>query len=182
MFICPNCQNTSIEPSNFCPKCGSKMIEKPAEAATYTAPAMPEASAYTAPSMPEAPAFSAPTFEPAAYTTPQPTSIPYQPEKKVPLGKVIAGMAIAIVGFVLSMLTLLYTFLFLSMEREIAVFFAVYLGGFFAFPLSLVGFILSKSSANAGSKYAMTKVGKILGLIGWIVPIAAIVISIIGSM
>ena len=170
MFICPNCQNTSNEPSNFCPKCGSRMTEQPAQAAAYTAPSMPEAPTFTTP------------FEPTAQAAAQPTSIPYQPERKAPLGKVIAGMAIAIVGFILAMLTLLYTFLFLSMEREIAIFFAVYLGGFFAFPLSLVGFILSKSAANAGSTSAMTKVGKILGLIGWIAPIAAIIISILGSM
>ena len=173
MFICPNCQNTSNEPSNFCPKCGSRMIEQPAQTATYTAPAMPEA-----------PAFTAPIFEPTLnpYPAPQPTSIPYEPVKKAPLGKVIAGMAIAIAGFIFAILTIFYTLFFLSMEHSMAIVFAVYLGGFFAFPLSLVGFILSKSAANAGSTSAMTKVGKILGLIGWIAPIAAIVISILGSM
>ena len=175
MFICPNCQNTSDTPTNFCSKCGTPMVEKAPEvvsAPMSEAPKMPEPPVYTAPQpMPEAP----------VYTAPQPISIAYEPEKKVPLGKVIAGMAIAIAGFVFAVLTVLYSLIFLAVEPEVALVFAVWVGGFFAFPLSMVGFVLSKGSVNAGCKSPMAKVGKILGLVGFICAAASFALTVVAS-
>ncbi len=179
MYICPNCQNTSETPTNFCFKCGTPMVEKAPEVQA-AAPA-PEAPAYATQPEPSAPAYSAPQPMPQApaYTVPQPVSIAYEPEKKVPLGKVIAGMAIAIVGFVFAVLSVLYSLLFMSMEHEVAIVFAIWVGGFFAFPLSMVGFVLSKGNVNAGCTSPMAKTGKILGLIGWICAVAIIAITVI---
>lgn len=167
MYICPNCQNTSDTPINFCSKCGTPMIEK-----------APEAPAYAAQPAPETPAYAAPQPTPV-YTAPQPVSIAYEPEKKVPLGKVIAGMAIAIAGIFFAAIASLMTLAFIGDDPEVAFGMAFAYGALFAFPLSLVGFILSKGALNDGAKSPMAKTGKILGLIGWISSAASIAISFI---
>lgn len=194
MYICPNCQNTSDTPINFCSKCGTPMIEKAPEAPVYAAQPAPEAPAYAAPeapayAAPEAPAYTAqPAPEAPAYTAPQPTSvytapqpvsIPYAPEKKVPLGKVIAGMAIAIGGIFFAAISLLVTLGTLDTDPEVAFGMSFAYGGFFGFPLSLVGLILSKGAVNAGSKSGMAKAGKILGLIGVILAAASLSLGFI---
>ncbi len=166
MYICPNCQNTSDTPSNFCSKCGTPMVEKAPEVVAAAAPA-PETIPAPAP-MPEPPVYTAPQPMPQApaFTVPQPISIAYEPEKKVPLGKVIAGMAIAIAGIFFAAIALLVTLATIGEDAEIAFGMSFAYGGFFGFPLSLVGLILSKGAVNAGSTSAMAKTGKILGLIG----------------
>lgn len=183
MFICPNCQNTSDTPTNFCSKCGTPMVEKAPEVVSAPMPEAPAPAFTEAPKMPEPPVYTAPQPMPEApvYTAPQPISIAYEPEKKVPLGKVIAGMAIAIAGFVFAVLTVLYSLIFLAVEPEVAIVFAVWVGGFFAFPLSMVGFVLSKGSVNAGCKSPMAKVGKILGLVGFICAAASFALTVVAS-
>jgi hypothetical protein len=131
-----------------------------------------QAPAYTAPQPTyEAPAYTQP--QAPVYTQPQATSMPYQPEKKVPLGKVIAGMAIAIGGIFFATLAFFATLGSMS-DGEVAFGLSFAYGGFFGLPLSLVGLILSKGAVNEGSTSAMAKTGKILGLIGVILSAVAL--------
>lgn len=195
MYICPKCQNTSETPVNFCAKCGTPMVEKapeaePAFAAQPVAAPAEDAPAYAqaqTPAQPSSdiPAYAVqPQFEPAApaFTAAQPTSISCEPEKKVPLGKVIAGMALSIGGVVMASLAALVTLATLAEDAEIAFGMSIVYGGFFGFPLSLVGLILSKGAVNAGSKSSMAKVGKILGLVGVILSAVSLGLGFIGLM
>lgn len=164
MYICPNCQNTSETPINFCSKCGTPMVEKAPEVVT----AVPEATVFTAP---------APMAQAPVYTAPQPVSIAYEPEKKVPLGKAIAGMIMSIEGLPMALISFLATISQIDLDGGLAFVMSIIYGGFFGFPLSLVGLILSKSYANAGGRSGMAKAGKILGIIGIIFSAISLVLG-----
>lgn len=132
MYICPNCKQTFDNPTNFCPSCGSAVVE-----ATPVAEPTPIVE---------------PT--PVVEATPGPS-----------LGKVIAGMAIAIAGAIFAIVGFIYTAVAMIVEGMFAFVFAlVYM--FFSLPLALVGLIISKNCANAGSTSKMCGIGKTLGIIG----------------
>ena len=180
MYICPNCQNASETPINFCSKCGTPMVEKaPEPAAAYTAPA-PE---MPAPEVPAPPVYTAPapTAQAPVYTAPQPVSIAYEPEKKAPLGKAIAGMIMSIEGLPVAIISLLATIAEMDIDGSVAFGMAIIYGGFFGFPLSLVGLILSKGYANAGGKSGMAKAGKILGIIGIVFSAISLVLGFLAA-
>lgn len=160
MYICPKCQKITEAPSNFCSNCGAIMVELPG----YVLQQPPSASSYSAP---------APVF------------IVCQPEKKVSIAKVIAGMVLAIVGAAILLFTMAVAFSEIETTPE-AAFAACLVFGGASFPLSMVGFTLSKGAINNGCKSSMARVGKILGLIGWIATLACIagtfVVSIVNNM
>lgn len=180
MYICPNCNSTSEQPTNFCANCGAAMMvqETPAPVAQPEVVVPPVAEeipvVQAEPVLPPQPVYEQPAqpqYQQAAYQQPayaqQPQYQYVQPVQVAApsLGKVITGMALSIAGISFAGLGLLYTLMFLAVETEVAFAFSLVMS-FFSFPLSIVGFILSKNNINQGSTSAMSRVGKILGLIG----------------
>lgn len=142
MYFCPNCGKTSDVEVAYCSACGTAM--KP-----QGVPAAPVATNET------------PVYVPAA-VQPAPVS------NKAALGKAIAGMSIAIGGFVFALLGILYVFIGLTAYPAMAFGFA-FAFSFFSLPLSIVGMVLSKGAINEGSTSSMASVGKKLGTAGMIV-------------
>ncbi len=202
MYICPNCNATSEQPTNFCANCGASMMVQEAPAPVeqpevVTSPVAEEIPVVQAEPVVTPPAYAQPTYEQPAPTYEQPQY--QQPQYQQPaytqqpqyqyvqpvqvaapsLGKVITGMALSIAGLAFAGLGLLYTLMFLAVETEVAFAFSLVMS-FFSFPLSLVGFILSKNNVNAGSTSAMSRIGKILGLIGIIASGVMLFLGFIG--
>ncbi len=142
MRICPNCNNTSQEAINFCPKCGTAMVEQ-------APPAPPVQPVYQEPVQPQ-------------YQYQQPVYTAAPPSK----AKSIVGMALSIAGIAMSSLASFYSLIFLIEEELEGVAVSGILFFFFSFPLSLVGLILSKNYINAGGTNTFSRVGKILGIVG----------------
>ena len=167
MYICPNCNYTTEDASNYCPVCGSKVVEvqpQPVQPVQYEQPAQPQQVQYT-------------QADPYA----QQYNMYYQQTAVQPVskGKIIAGMVLSIVGLFFAAMGLLYTFVGLvSAEIGLALGFAIAFG-MFSVPLSIVGLVLSAGAQRQGSDSGMSKVGKILGLIG---VIASGVMLLLGLM
>ena len=185
MFSCPNCGYKSEPAIDFCPVCGTRMVNEAAPA--YAAPAAPAygapaAPAYGAPAAPAydpaAPAYgapAAPAYDPAAYGMPVAPAAPEGASK----GKVIAGGIIGISGFSLAIFSIIFTLALLS-EEVYAVPFGVAIGfGIFSIPLSIVGLVLCGGAIKQGATMGLAKAGKILGLIGVILSGVALVLGII---
>ncbi len=163
MYICPNCNYTTEEVSNYCPVCGSKVVEVQPQPVQYEQYSQPQ---------------------PVQYTQADPYAQQYQyyaqpPVANVSKGKIIVGMILSIVGLAFGGFGLLYTFIGLA-TTEIGVALAMAIAfGIFSVPLSIVGLILSAGAQRQGSTSAMAKAGKILGLIG---VIASGVMMLLGLM
>ena len=82
-------------------------------------------------------------------------------------------MILGIAGFVFSILNILYTFLGLITEPEIAVSFSIAFS-IFSLPLSIVGRVLSSRCIDEGDTSKMASVGASLGLAGIIVSAVAL--------
>ena len=181
MFSCPNCGYKSEPAIDFCPVCGTRMVNEAAPA--YAAPAAPAygAPAYGAPAAPAygapaAPAYdpAAPAYDPAAYGMPV-APAPAGPSK----GKVIAGGIIGISGFSLAIFSIIFTLALVS-EEVYAVPFGIAIGfGIFSIPLSIVGLVLCGGAIKQGATMGLAKAGKILGLIGVILSGVALVLGMI---
>ena len=170
MFSCPNCGYKSEPAIDFCPVCGTRMVNEAAPA--YAAPAAP---AYGAPAAPAYGAPAAPAYDPAAYGMPVAPAAPEGASK----GKVIAGGIIGISGFSLAIFSIIFTLALLS-EEVYAVPFGIAIGfGIFSIPLSIVGLVLCGGAIKQGATMGLAKAGKILGLIGVILSGVALVLGII---
>jgi len=142
MYICPNCNYSTEESSNYCPVCGSQMVEvQPQPVYQQPDPYAQQYQAYNG------------YYQQA-------------PAPQVSKGKIIVGMILSITGLVFAGLGLLYTFIGLA-TGAVGVALAMAIAfGIFSVPLSVVGLILSVGCLRDGAQSGMAKVGKILGLIG----------------
>lgn len=198
MYICPNCKATSEQPTNFCASCGAAMmvqeapvaeqpvvpVEQPVPVAASVAPATEEVPVVEAePVVTPPPAYQQPAYQQPAYQQQPQYQYVQQPipvvQNAPSLGKVITGMALSIAGIAMAALGLLYTLMFIAIEGEMAFAFSLVMG-LFSFPLSIVGFIMSKGNVNAGSTSAMSRVGKTLGLIGIILSGVMLFLGFVG--
>lgn len=203
MYICPNCNATSEQPTNFCANCGATMMVKEAPTPVEQTEVVTSPVAEEIPVVQAEPVVEQPAYQQTAYAQPvyeQPAQPQYQqPQYQQPaytqqpqyqyvqpvqvaapsLGKVITGMVLSIAGIAFAGLGLLYTLMFLAVETEVAFAFSLVMS-FFSFPLSIVGFILSKNNINQGSASAMSRVGKTLGLIGIILSGVMLFLGFIG--
>lgn len=166
MYICKNCNHTSETMLNFCPICGNAMVlEQPAEVQT-----------------------------PDTYQNPvvfQNNVIVNQPEpaKKPNLAKKIIGMALSIEGFVMAIITVLYSFIFIMAaigtgepEMGMVALVFTFIMAIIGLPGSIIGLVFSNKARNAGDTSAMSRVGKGLGLAGIIVFAASFVIAILATI
>ena len=150
MYICPNCNTKTEEKVNFCFKCGTQMV--------YAEPQPVEP-------------------QPTAQVQ-QPVYEAYQPVKKPHLALKIVAMALSIGGIVMAAIGNLYTLIgLIEPEGYLAFSFALVFGLFFS-PFSIVGLCLSNKCIDAGDTSAMSRVGKILGIIGIIVAGVSLFIGI----
>ena len=115
------------------------------------------------------------------------TSPVLQGQNQAPLpskAKIITGMVLSINGIAYAAIGILYVFLLAlssmaTYQEDIAIatFICSFIFSLFSLPVSIVGFILSKNTINAGSTSTMSRVGKALGLAGIIVSAVMIVIG-----
>jgi len=173
MYICPNCKTQSEQFANFCSQCGTQMVyaePQPVEPQTellYQPVEQEQAAPFYPPQQPAYPSY-APAYTPPAYT----------PVNKPKLATKIVGMALSIAGLVFVAIGGLYTLFFsLLGEGVAAIVFSVVFDLFFI-PLSIVGLCLSGKCINAGDRSTMSRVGKILGIVGIVIAGAALLIGI----
>lgn len=141
MYICTNCNYSTEQASNYCSVCGAQMVEVHPQPVQQTDLYAQQYQGYN-PYYPQSPAV------------------------QVSKAKIIVGMVMSIVGFVFAAMGILYTFAGLvSGEVGVALILAISFA-VFSVPLSIVGLVLSARCINDGAQSGMSKVGKILGLIG----------------
>ncbi len=102
---------------------------------------------------------------------------PIEPPK-VKKGVKITGMVLGIVGFVMALLGILYTAIFFSVSKTMALIIGII---FFSlgFCLAAVGLILSLKTKKAGDKSAPGTVGLIFSVVGAVLAPVALIIGII---
>ena len=152
MYICPNCNNTSEQATNFCPSCGARMVQE-----------VPIAQ----------PVYQQTVSQPMVYAH------PINMESNKPgIGKVIVGMVFGIVGFVFALMGIYMVLVSLAAAGDSYYFYEELMAEaatfgliwpMFSMPLSLVGMNISRGNRNNGDSSAMSNVGKILGMIGFII-------------
>jgi len=153
MYTCPKCNFKNESAMNYCPQCGSEMI--------YAEPiAAPEVA------QPVQPTYVEPI---------QPVHNVYVPAPTPHLAVNIVGMALSISGLVFLAIGSLYTLI--GLIEEGLAFAMAFTFSLFFLPLSIVGLFLSNKCLNAGDTSAMSRVGKILGIIGIIVAGASLFIG-----
>lgn len=162
MYSCPNCTYQTETEVNFCPLCGSKLVNN--EPAPVVAPATEVIQ--NEPVQPVQP------VQPVTYSyqptpTAQPQYVPqpqYTPQTQGPsLAMKIVGMALSIGGFFFAFLAFFGSMSILGYDEAFSVAF-VY--SIFSLPLSIIGLIFSIKSSSQGDTSAFSKVGKIFGIIG----------------
>ena len=164
MYICPNCANKSETATNFCSLCGSRMVEQIPEApSTY----QPEPQDYDIP-QPRQQVFTA---EPVA------RPVATGPSK----GKQIAGMGVAIGGFVFGIFDAIYSSIFMFAPAPAGFIFAM-IFSMFSLPLSLVGLIMSNKCIDQGATAKPSFLGKKFGLVGVILTAASLFMGFINLM
>ncbi len=137
MYTCPKCNFNSETAMNYCPQCGNEMVhDEPIVTAEVIEPVEP--------------------IQTAPYV--------YVAAPKPHLAVKIVGMSLSIAGLVFLAIGSLYTLIGL-IEAGMAFAFALVFALFFL-PLSIVGLCLSNKCINAGDTSAMSRVGKILGIVG----------------
>ncbi len=140
MSFCSNCGNPLNQDNKFCPNCGNLIPPK-------STPPTPAEPIYYEPSTP-------------VYVA---TATPVVSTKAKVLGFV--GMGLSIGGLVMAALGLLYTFIFMGFGEGLSLIYAL-IFGFFSFPLSIVGGILSNNSMNMGNYSTPCSVGSKLCIVG----------------
>ena len=150
MYVCPNCNKTSETPINFCSTCGARMVEQ-----------IPVVEPVDQPD-------AKPLYESVCSQQLQCAQQPVYAPVKPNLGRVITGMALGIHGLAMSVLGLLYTFIYLGIGAGAGFFMGVFISGFSA-PLSIIGLVMSAGCVNQGSQSGMCRAGKKTGLAGVIV-------------
>lgn len=143
MYKCTNCNYSTDEVANFCPQCGTQLVEEkpvceaPVEQVTYIQPEAVQQVQY--------------------YPMPEPV-------KKPSLAKKIVGMALSIESFAVSIFALLYTIMFTAIEGvagfAMAITFAIC-----DLPPAIIGLVMSLGCINLGDRSVMSRLGKIFGII-----------------
>jgi hypothetical protein len=112
-----------------------------------------------------------------------------QPIPKPSLVKKIIGMALSIEGFVMAIITVLYSFIFIMAaigtgepEMGMVALVFTFIMAIIGLPGSIIGLVFSNKARNAGDTSAMSRVGKGLGLAGIIVFAASFVIAILATI
>lgn len=97
-----------------------------------------------------------------------PASQPFIPRpRKVNRATGIIGMVISSIGLYFAVLGFIYVLIYASLSGAFS--FSAAIGcGIFSLPLSVVGYIFSRSSANSGNFSIFSRLGKLFGLIGMI--------------
>ena len=150
MYMCPNCKRTYEKPSNFCAYCGSAINKQPIV-----------------------------QEQPNSQDSVQPQYVHYyRPASTGPAkAKVIVGMVLSIVGFgIICFLIYMYFWYLFLLDGESA-FSLIFPIGIFS-PAALVGFIMSNNNRQQGDTSNMSKVGKSLGLLGFILSLVLLIIAI----
>jgi hypothetical protein len=107
-----------------------------------------------------------------------------QPIPKPSLVKKIIGMALSIEGFVMAIITVLYSFIFIMAaigtgepEMGMVALVFTFIMAIIGLPGSIIGLVFSNKARNAGDTSAMSRIGKALGLAGIIVFAACFMLS-----
>ncbi len=172
MYQCTKCKHTVEYTTNYCPLCGAETVQ--VEYVVVSAPTEPRQA-------PEPQVVCQPQPEPIPVEQPQviyqqpqqPTPAPQsyyyaptpEPAKKPHLAKKIVGMALSIEGFAAAIVCCIYTFLLEAMEPGAGAFMAVFVT-IPCLPISIIGLALSNSCRKGGDTSALSRVGKVLGIIG----------------
>lgn len=95
-------------------------------------------------------------------------SLPFTPRpRKVNRATGIIGMVISSIGLIFAVLGFIYVLIYASLSGTLS--FSAAIGcGIFSLPLSVIGYIFSRSSANSGNFSICCRLGNIFGLIGMI--------------
>lgn len=179
--FCSNCGAAIDANSTFCTNCGAQQVvqEPQYQEPQYAQPQYQEPQ-YTQPQYQEpqyqAPQYTQPQYTQPQYTQPQytqqqytqPQYSSYQEPEVSTKAKVfgIVGFATAMFGFVFGLINFLYgcTLVDLSYryddEKIICLFYAFVLIAF-----AIVGVAFSSSARSSGNESALTKLGKIFGII-----------------
>lgn len=129
------------------------------------------------------PVYQQTVSQPVVYT--QPINME---SNKPGIGKVIVGMVFGIVGFVFAIMGIYMVLVSLAAAGDSYYFYEELMAEaatfgliwpMFSMPLSLVGMNISRGNRNNGDSSAMSNVGKILGMIGFIISCVLPAISII---
>jgi hypothetical protein len=98
-------------------------------------------------------------------------------------------MALSIEGFVMAIITVLYSFIFIMAaigtgepEMGMVALVFTFIMAIIGLPGSIIGLVFSSKARNAGDTSAMSRVGKGLGLAGIIVFAASFVIAILATI
>ncbi len=165
MYSCPNCTyQTEIE-VNFCPLCGSKLVNN--EPAPVAAPATEviqnEPVQPVEPVQPAQPVTY--SYQPTLAAQPQYVPQPqYTPQTQGPsLAMKIVGMALSIGGFFFAFLAFFSSMSILGYDEA---FVMAFVYSIFSLPISIIGLIFSIKGSSQGDTSAFSKVGKIFGIIG----------------
>lgn len=175
MYICPNCNKEFENLSNFCSYCGTPLTaanelkEEIIEPVITDIPAQP-----VQPQQPVQPIqqqyYQQPYYQ-QQYAQPQYTQpVQYvqpvqQPKTNFSKPKSIVGMALSISGTVFAFIGFIYTIIFSEFSGDAAFFMSFFMSAF-SLPLSIIGLKFSKENRSLGDTSALTKVGKIFGIIG----------------
>ena len=81
---------------------------------------------------------------------------------RTPLGEKIAGMAVAIVGFIFACVTALYTLPFMFTEPSVLLVF-LFVISVFSLPPAIIGLVMSSKARANGDTSALSRVGIALG-------------------
>ncbi len=173
MCICPKCNHTSEEKINFCPLCGAQMSEEQPIQET-SAEAVENVVVESAQNAYEQ------NYNPTYEQTYNPNNYAYPPVKKPSLAFKIVGMGLSIGGFVLSIITAIYSTV--ALVEPPASFVVAFILSIFYLPFSIVGFVFSNKCINAGDTSTFSRLGKIFGLIGIIIYAASLFIGFLALL
>lgn len=158
MYKCTNCNYSTDEVANFCPQCGTQLVEEkpvceaPVEQVTYIQPEAVQQVQY--------------------YPMPEPV-------KKPSLAKKIVGMALSIESFIVSIISVLYAIIFTALDGTVgfttALTFAI-----FDLPPAIIGLVMSLRCINQGDRSVMSRLGKIFGIIAIALTALSILIGFVG--
>lgn len=168
MYKCPNCNFKADEAVNYCPECGSKTVYEESVSANQAQQTNADETAVLTPAISE-PAVNTPTYseaanvQPASYN-PVYQNTTYQEPKKPHLAKRIVGMALSIGAFIFAIIASLYTVIFSAMDGLTGFILGI-VYAIMGLPPAIVGLVMSAKNARLGDTSALSRLGKIFGII-----------------
>ncbi len=202
MKTCPYCNATLEDTVRFCHICGKEQpaqetpatyvqppyYEQPQQQPYYEQPAYEQPAAYAQPQQPtyEQPAVYAQQNyyeQPPVYAQP-PYAAPITPPPSK--AKSIVGMILSIASVAMGGTGLLLTALFTlagmaDQDVEVMSVLGIVYGFMFlviALPLAIIGFVMSSKAIAQGSTLTISRVGKILGIVGLILSGVLLILAI----